>query len=157
ELLQELRGVHGVQAAQPLIIERVLLPEFGNRTAILIGLDASAGSVADKNPFNASVTVTNPAAWLSGRGVVVGSDLAGVLAAGGRPAQPLKIRAAGREQEVIPGGVVDLHGKAAKLGGFLLVMDVRQAAKLLNQDGICERIDIYLEPGADREQVKQFA
>src|SRR5262249_21742854 len=30
-----------------------------------------------------------------------------------------------------------------------------QAARLLDQEGIAERIDIYLAPGADREQVRQ--
>src|SRR5205823_7408790 len=56
-----------------------------------------------------------------------------------------------------PAGEVELRGKAAKLGGFLLVMEIHQAAKALNQEGICERIDIYLEPGADRAAVQKAA
>src|SRR5205085_2910054 len=32
-----------------------------------------------------------------------------------------------------------------------------QAARLLRQDGIAERIDLYLEPGANRHQVKRAA
>ena len=155
--LPKLRALPGVAAAQPMLIERVILPDFGNRTVILIGLDASGGAVADKNPFSAKLTVTNPAAWLSGRGTVVGKELAAVLAPDGKPSKPFQIRAAGRKLDVYPGGVVELEGKAAKLGGFLLVMDVRQAAKMLEQDGICERIDLYLEPGADRQAVKHAA
>src|SRR5437868_1376716 len=82
------------------------------------------------------------------------SEPAAALTNGG-PLKPFKIRAGGQVHEVNPVGEVQLGGKAAKLGGFLLVMDIRQAAHLLNQDGLCERIDIYLSPGADREAVRQ--
>src|SRR5262249_34624648 len=40
DLLPKLRAIPGVQSAQPLIFERVLLPEFHGRTAVLIGLDS---------------------------------------------------------------------------------------------------------------------
>src|SRR5262249_15258932 len=47
--------------------------------------------------------------------------------------------------------------KLAKLGGFVMGMDVYQAAKMLDQEGICERINLTLAPGADIHQVKHAA
>src|SRR5262245_34817827 len=158
DLLKPLRAVPGVQAAHPLIVERVLLPEFDNRTAVLIGLEVSVQDLAQPNPYVKDHDITNRAALVfSGRGAVVGKELAEVLAKDGKPVKKLQIRAAGVNHEILPGGTVELQGKLAKLGGFLLAMDVRQAAKLLNQEGICERIDLKLEPGADRDLVKQAA
>lgn len=157
ELAEALRRVPGVADAQPFLIERVVLPEIGNRTAILIGLDTGTGqgAVNERNPFEAELAITNPSAWLSGRGVVVGQELARALSPDGRAVQPVVVRAGGRKHTVLPAGVVTLHGQAAKLGGFLLVMDVRQAASMLSQPGLCERIDLYLEPGADPEAVRE--
>src|SRR6516162_9286579 len=76
ELAPVLRKIPGVKSAQPLIFERVVLPEFNNRTAVLIGLDLAGGKAADNNPFNARLDVTNPLAIASGRGVAIGAELA---------------------------------------------------------------------------------
>src|SRR5262249_44724454 len=149
DLAAALRQVPGVASAQPFIFERVLLPDDANRTAVLIGLDvpnlmkeASEGHRLAKNPFQAE-----PKPGLDGMrfmmgGVLVAEDLARSLAAG-ESMRPFVIRAGGRQHTLYPCGEVVLQGKAAKLGGFLLVMDVRHAARALNQDGLCERIDIY--------------
>ncbi len=158
DLADMVRRLPGVADAQPSLVERVLLPEVGQRTAILIGLDTHAahGTVSERNAFEAEVTLTNPPAWLTGRGVFVGQELARALAPDGRPTQPVVIRAGGRLHTIVPAGVVTLHGPAAKLGGFLLVMDVRQAASILSQEGLCERIDVFLEPSADPERVRHL-
>jgi putative ABC transport system permease protein len=156
DLAEAIRKIPGVADAQPLLVERVILPGDGNRTAVLIGVDvlSRGGQIAERNPVDAVLELTNPLAWLSGRAAVVGRDLALALSPDGRPTRPVPIRAGGRVHSIMPAGVVKLQGPAAKLGGFLLLMDVRQAAALLDQAGLCERIDIYLESGADPETIR---
>jgi putative ABC transport system permease protein len=162
DLLPALRAIPGVASAQPFILERVVLPDQGNRKVVLIGLDLvdlsrqHADGRLSKNPFGAEPKQgANLPAMLLG-GVIVAEDLAKDIKAG-ESLRPFAIRAGGRRHMLHPCGEVVLQGAAAKLGGFLLVMDVRFAAQALNQDGICERIDLYLGPGADREAVKAAA
>jgi len=157
DLVEAIRKVPGVADAQPVLVERVVLPDYGNRTAILIGLEARLGGpvVAERNPFAATIEITNPLAWLSGRAAVLGHELAKVVVPDGRPTQPVSVRAGGRVHSIVPAGVVTLGGPAAKLGGFLIVMDVRQAASLLNQDGLCERIDVYFHSDARFDDVRE--
>ena len=157
ELAPVLRKIPGVKSAQPLIFERVVLPEFNNRTAVLIGLDLAGGKAADNNPFGARLDVTNPLAIASGSGVAIGAELAQVLDPGGKPTKAFTIRAGGSTHTLMPVGTVHLEGKAAKLGGFLLVMEVSQAARVIGQEGIAERIDLKLEPGANLREVKHAA
>src|SRR5262249_42765086 len=44
DLASQLRVVPGVQEAQPLIFDRVILPEFNNQTAIFLGVDVQGGN-----------------------------------------------------------------------------------------------------------------
>src|SRR5205085_9930314 len=89
DLAPALRAVPGVGSAQPFIFERVLLPDDGNRTAVLIGLDfpnlvaqGGPGGRVGKNPFQAeSKDGTNFLQLMMG-GVIVAEDLAKALAAG---------------------------------------------------------------------------
>jgi putative ABC transport system permease protein len=158
ELAAKLQTITGVQSAQSLAIERVILPEFDNRTAVLLGLRAAGNQIEQKNPFGARVTFTNPAGFLTGRGCVVGRDLARVLdPERGQPSRPFQIRAGGKVQSITPVGVVELDGPASKLGGFLLAMDVTQASEVFGTPGVCERIDLYLAPGANHERVQELA
>ena len=156
DLLPRLRGVAGIKAATPGIYERVLLPDFNNRVAVLVGREfdeKEANSRADVDRH-----IYNLQAFLSGRGVAVGNKLAVALSSkDGRPTKPLRLRAGGQEYVVLPGATIELHGSLEKVDGFVLGMEIRQAAKLLNQDGICERIDLMLEPGADRQHVMRAA
>lgn len=157
DLAPKLRKLQGVQSVQPLAIERVLLPEFDNRNAVLLGLDPKGSGVAEKNPFSAKLTLTNPLGLLTGRGVVIGRELATELDRRKSLSKPFKIFAGGKTHDLSVVGIVDLEGPAAKLGGFLMVMDVRQATEVLGTPGICERIDIYLAPAANRETVRAAA
>lgn len=155
DLLPRLRSVPGVQSAEPWIFERVLLPDRDNRVAVLIGVEINAAAAGKKPPTNADPHVINGLAIRNGRGVVLGKELADALANGGAQPKKLRIRAGGTDHELINAGNIALQGKMAKLGGFVMGMDIRAAAKLMNQDGICERIDLYIDSRFNRDQVLQ--
>jgi putative ABC transport system permease protein len=158
ELADKLRRVPGVADAQPLIIERVLLDrEHNNRTAWLVGLELKQDGPAARNPFDAKITITNFDLPSGHPSVLIGKELADAIAKGGPLPKTLVIRAGGRDQTVELRGYVTLGGKAAKLGGFIMGTRIDDAAKMLNQEGICERIDLYVAPGAERDAVRQAA
>lgn len=162
DLTERLRGVAGVDSAQAVIFERVLLPEFDDRTAVLIGVDIPAlladSRSAKRNAFDVKFRegfdfFKLPTSQSAG----VADELAAKLSTDGKLTKPFQIRGGGRIQPIEPAGVFELGGKAKKLGGFVIAMDVRQAAKALDQEGLCERIDLYLAPDADKESVRQRA
>jgi putative ABC transport system permease protein len=159
DLAERLRTVPGLESLSPMIAERVVLPEYGNRTVFLLGIDLSdeGRARASKDSFQADVLITNPFALQAENWAVLGSDLAAALDPAGKPTKPFKVRAGGRVFSIAPAGTVRLGGRSAKLGGFIMAMDVRHAATLLDQPGICERIDLYLTPGADRAAVQRAA
>ncbi|HLW68337.1 MAG TPA: FtsX-like permease family protein [Gemmataceae bacterium] len=157
DLASKLRAVPGVQAVQPLIFDRVILPEFNNQTAIFLGVDVQGGNAESKDSFVEAVTVSDPLALVTGRGVLIGDELAKVLSPDGKPTKPFEIRAGGHSHRIQPAGTVKLKGQAAKLSGFLIATEIRAASKMLNQDGVCDRIDLKLSPGADKEQVRAAA
>jgi putative ABC transport system permease protein len=165
DLADKLRAVPGVAAAEPIIFERVVLPDFDNRAVVLVGVDVAsmmrkAGDPARADAAKSLVTefkIDNPIAAMSARGVVLGKELSDALAKDGKPVAAFHIRAGGLVQTVERAGSVTFGGKLAKLGGFVMAMDVRHAAKVLDQEGKCERIDLTLAPGADVHQVKHAA
>jgi len=163
DLVPKLRTLQGVQSAQPMAMERVLLPRHDNRKAVLIGFESKQQGPAEKNPFGARSELYNlQAAFKDGRinpnVVVIGKELAALLdPVNGKPTEPLLVRAGGKEHQLTPIGIVELHGPAAKLGGFIMAMEVAQATHIFGTPGICERIDLYLSPGANREAVQAAA
>src|SRR5262249_34047598 len=53
-------------------------------------------------------------------------------------------------------GSLDAKGAAAALAGNILVMDTPNAITLLGRpEGMVDRLDLMLEPGHDREKVRQ--
>lgn len=69
---------------------------------------------------------------------------------------PIRIQAAGRDTAwLIRAGTVRARGPAADLVKNVLIMDAGEAAEFLGQPGMVNRIDLFLEAGADRGQVYQ--
>ncbi len=117
DLLPRLQAIAGIRSAQPLIIERVLLPDKDNRSAVLIGIDTQHGQeVAKDNPVQAEMHVFNPVALLSGRGVAIGKDLQSALASKGGHVDGLKLRCGGVEHEVIPGATIEAERQSRQIG-----------------------------------------
>jgi putative ABC transport system permease protein len=162
ELVQQVRTVPGVRLAQPIIVERVQLIDLDYRTTVVFGIDLGSVSQAESeqaaSEFGVRVTVTNPLAALSGRGVLVGRDLADERARrlGESRHERLRVRVPAGEVELLQVGLIDVseQGAAAQLGRNILVMEIAQAAKLLGHPGLANRIDILLEPGQDLPTVQ---
>jgi putative ABC transport system permease protein len=162
ELVQRVRTVPGVRLAQPIIVERVQLIDLDYRTTVVFGIDLGSVSQAESeqaaSEFGVRVTVTNPLAALSGRGVLVGRDLADERARrlGESRHERLRVRVPAGEVELLQVGLIDVseQGAAAQLGRNILVMEIAQAAKLLGHPGLANRIDILLEPGQDLPTVQ---
>jgi putative ABC transport system permease protein len=67
----------------------------------------------------------------------------------------VRVRAAGRDRRLAVAGTVDAQGPAATLGGSVIFLRLQDAAALLGRPDYVSRIDVSLEPNADREQVRQ--
>jgi putative ABC transport system permease protein len=67
----------------------------------------------------------------------------------------LAVWANGRSNRVARAGAVDAGGPLATLGGNVLVTDVAIAARLLGKPGRVSRLDVTVEPGRDREEVRE--
>jgi putative ABC transport system permease protein len=67
---------------------------------------------------------------------------------------PVQIQPANQKPHlVIKAGTVTGEGLAADMVKNVLIMDASDAAELLGLPGLVTRIDLFLEPGADREEV----
>jgi putative ABC transport system permease protein len=158
-LVAELHAAHipGVQAVQPLVYDRVTLPDLDQRPAILLGAEVSSQILLSDNPLKIRVTLlTNLPRWqllpilaaiqegnlskaaelwdrLPGRFVVVSRSLYEALVASGKASQPLRLRYALRDVDCIVVGVVDFapDSPLSGLGKNLVGMSVGQAARLL--------------------------
>jgi putative ABC transport system permease protein len=154
DLIKELRagGVPGLRRVRPLVLDRVALPDLDNRPALLVGLDLDPAGAADTNPFGLEVE-TDPWALLRSvfkPGAYVGGQLAADAPAG---LTEFQVRAAGRTRTLLRLGTVRAHGAAAALGGNVLyVPSTAVAARLVGRPDLVTRIDLTLEPGADRDR-----
>lgn len=163
DLLDRLRAIPEIWAVEPVIVERLLLPDLPNgRSALLLGVElrerldqlgkqatGSEGGLA--NSWGVKVAVTNPLALLWGnQPVLVGKELAAELKG------KVRVMAADAPRDLTQLGTLDGEGAAADLSRNLLLMDVTDAARLLGRPvDLVTRIDLFLEPGADREQVRR--
>jgi putative ABC transport system permease protein len=193
----------GVRSVQPLVYERVGLPDLDDRPAILVGAEVSTQLLTADNPLKAKVTTLKTPALLhlapvwsaaqAGDFAKVGQLWDRIPArlvmvskpvydewlgrTGGR--KPFVVRYASREFECLPVGTVEFDpgSPLELLGRNFIGMSVGQAARVLRPapplaavggglgDVAAEhlfparlnRIDLFLEPGADRDAVARAA
>jgi putative ABC transport system permease protein len=160
ELAAELAAVAGVRSVMPVVVERVLLPDLGNRPALLVGVELSLDRLTE-NPWGIEYRVTNPwqAVQQGRRSMFVGSQLAADLSrASADEAPTFRVMAAGR-LHAVPSwvGTVDARGPAAALGGNVVYMEIGAAAEFIARPGVVSRIDLQLNADADRESVRANA
>jgi len=154
-LVEELRraNIPGLAEVRPLVLARVSLPDQGERPAMLVGVDIDSPRMSDDNLLK--VEVTNPLALLPGRRpAFLGSELAGALPQG---SDRLRVRAAGKINDLAVLGTIDARGPAASLGGSLIAMRLADAAGLLGKPDDVTRIDLILTPDlpdAERERAR---
>src|SRR5262249_941494 len=68
----------------------------------------------------------------------------------------IRIQTVGQAKHlVLQVGTARAEGPLADLGKSVLIMNAPDAAELLHIPGLVSRLDLFLEPGADREQVRR--
>ncbi len=155
DLVEPLRGVPGVCRVRPLVVQRVVLPDLGHRTALLLGIDLPPAQEEDPG-WPVRVQERSPSAsfgalFLARKPVLVGEELDRTLPA---DAAVLTVLAAGRAHRLTRAGTIGGAGPAAVLGGNVLVLRCADAAGLFGWTDRVSRIGVALEPGADRTAVR---
>lgn len=158
ELASQLAAVPGVRRVTPVIIAHVALPQLDNRAALLLGVEFSPEQVGD-NPWGIEYRVTDPLrlAQQGRKALFLGKDLAEELTRTMAPdAKEVQLLALG-ETRTLPrwAGTVDARGPAAALGGNVLYLEVTAAADLLGKPDRVTRLDVALDPNADRAEVRR--
>lgn len=144
--------VAGVQAVRPLVVQRVQLPDFGNQSAVLLGVERPTGESAE-NPWGVMTKLTRLPPYPTGHALAfVGSELARQYP---KETASFRVRAGGQDRRIAAVGTVEARGAAAALGGSVVAMELTDAAALLGRPGLVSRIDIALSPGADGPAVRR--
>ncbi|MDR3635286.1 MAG: FtsX-like permease family protein [Isosphaeraceae bacterium] len=150
-----LRTVPGVRKVRPVVVQRVLLPEQRGQSAVLVGVDLLAergvGSDLGLTVREASPSAFLRAALLKQSPVLVGASLDKTLT---RSPPGLALLAGGKPHRFTPVGVIEATGPASALGGYVLVTDLESAVAVGERPDIVTRIDVVLEPNADRAAVR---
>ena len=199
-LVDELRAanVPGVKSVQPLVYDRVTLPDLDGRVAVLIGAEVTSQLIQKDNPLKVTVEFNNSPARLQllpvlgaiqegdftkagklwdkipARLVMVSRPIYDEWLRRGGGNKPFVVRHAQRDVECLPVGIVDFapDSPLAPMGKNFIGMSVGQAARVLRPipplgvvlggpgDALAEelgspekvnRIDLFLEPGADND------
>jgi putative ABC transport system permease protein len=175
-------AIPGIQSVQPVVIERVTLPDFQNKNSVLLGIDLASHQLpSDTKPAELLsrkkiVEVLNgrnalqaqfeeaelsvSALWKARnrRWIVLSEQLyKDWLAQRTSDDAPYMIRFGGRNLECTPMLVVKVGKESplASLGPNLIGMDIDQAAQFV-RPGFprINRIDVILAPNADKAAVK---
>jgi putative ABC transport system permease protein len=166
-------NIPGVESVQPVVVDKVYLPQQDNRAAVLLGVELAkhqldpahdpfevlSGDNAYKARFS-RIELSAAAAFraLSGKVVVLSRALHDEWVRVRASADaPLVVRYGGRQNEYTPVAVVDysVDSPLAVLGPNVLGMEIDQAAHFLRPDAPrVNRIDVLMTPTADRAVVK---
>jgi putative ABC transport system permease protein len=198
----ELRAakIPGIKSVQPLVYDRITLPDLDGRAAVLVGAEVSTQLLTADNPLKAKVEVLATAPKLQMLPVLAAVQdgdftragqlwdrIPGKLVMVSKPIydewmrrtdgkKPFVVRYATRDIECLPIGVVefDADSSLAPLGRNFIGMSVGQALQVTRPPpplaglggGLADvagetlyppkvyRIDLFLEPGADRDAVQ---
>jgi putative ABC transport system permease protein len=156
-LIEPLRQLAGVHAVRPVIVQRVLLPDFNRQTALLLGADLQDKS-NDPAAWDVTIRLAAPQAFLETlfgeqRVALVGRELDGLLPS---DAGSFNVLVGGRMTSITRAGtILQARGPAALLAGTVLLMPCAEAAALLGRPDLVSRLDLQLEPDADRDTVRR--
>ena len=153
-----LAAIPGVRGVRPVVVQRVLLRGQEERVALLLGVDlAEAARTAGLEAAGIRASGFSPQVYL--RAMVLGRNpvLVGRALDAGLPRgmTELEVVAGGTTQRLMRVGTVEAEGPAAALGGNVLVVDNRVAASMFGRPGRVSRLDLTLDPDADRERVRR--
>ena len=161
----------GLADARPLVLGRAVVPELGDQTVRLIGVQLFADEsedpakvLAGDNPWNLQYTPTHEwagVAWAYARGakyVVLGAKLAERMTdlPGGTHEFTLR-RVAGAEQKVTSIGSVHLPERAKGLEDEAVFADLRTAASIIypQRPEYATQLNLTLAPGAKADEVRK--
>jgi putative ABC transport system permease protein len=156
DLAEALAAVPGVRAVRPLVIQRIVLPDLNRQPALLLGIDLDARP-GDEPAWKVKVNDLGSRSYvrsifLRQRPVLVGEELEKSLP---RDVAQFNVLVAGQTQRLVRTGSIEAHGPAAALGGNVVVLECDAAAGLVGRPDLVSRLDVSLEPGADREAVRR--
>jgi putative ABC transport system permease protein len=174
-LAEEIRKaiIPGIESVQPVVVDRVYLPDQDNRAAVLLGVELAkhqldpthdpfavlSGDNAYKATFH-RIDLTAAAAFraLSGKVIVLSRAVHDEWVRRRVSADdPMQVRYGDRTIEYTPVAVVDYNDDSplAGLGQNIIGMEIDQAAKFVRPDAPrVNRIDVMITPDADRMTVK---
>ena len=163
-LADKISQVKGVKSVRSRLYENARLPEFDNKAVLVMGIDIleeiKEGSAASTDIVLSPGSVESLAFALLTKPltnktpVIVGKELDGDLP---KDKQVLKVQKNQLAQvhDLVRVGYVEAKGDAAALGGYVLILDLVSAGQILGMaKGMVNRLDIVLEPGADRQEVR---
>ena len=158
-LAEEIRSANipGVRSVQPLVYDRVSLPQLDGRVAVVLGVEISSQLLRHDNPLKVKITPTGEGPkwqllplwgalsagdftlaeklWdrIPGRLVMVTKPIYDEWKSKAGPGSALLIRYAGRDVECLPVGVVEFEKDSplAPMGANFVGMEVGQAAKII--------------------------
>ena len=153
-LADALKVLPGIRAVQPLVIQRVALPELHNQAALLIGADFTG---QETGGWRVTINELTPRVFVRAvvfrqRPVLIGRELANALPP---ESTELNVLVAGQVHRLHCTGVIDATGPDAVVAGNTVVTECEAAAALLGRPDLVSRLDVHLEPGADRTDVQR--
>lgn len=161
-------NIPGIRRAEPLIVEKIMLPELKGRSGILFGTNLNAfdsKDVGSSDKLKISFEIINNPLALIGTPIALSRSLYNSRKQAGKSdLDPVEVRYTNSVRKFNLVAVIDIRNDSpiTPFADSLVVLDVRKAAELLRHaedDGkIVEdrvsRIDIFLEPGSDATKIK---
>jgi putative ABC transport system permease protein len=156
ELANCLSQVDSIASVTPIVVARVLLPEFGPQPAVLLGVDAAAADI-DAAAVGVHFSAGAPARFLTAKllrakPVLLSEALQMAIAP---RSERLKVIAGGRQRDLTIAGTFGVSGDASALDSSVLLTDDRTAAELAGHSERVSRFDVRLKPGVDSAQARR--
>jgi putative ABC transport system permease protein len=153
-LTERVRNTPGVDAALPLLLERLHLEDGSNDAVRIAGVDllddsavrvyevAGRGAIDDPLLF-----MSRPDSALVPASFAAARDL--------REGSALRVRSPHGPVTLRVRGLLEAEGVARAFGGHLVVMDLVSAQQAFEAEGQITQIDLRVADGADREDVRR--
>ena len=156
DLADQVAHVPEVRAVRPILVRRVLLPGLGHQPALLLGVDLAAwrrdADASGLEVGDGASAADLKAPCLGRKPVLLGRALDEELPKG---ATDLDVVVGGRVIRMTRVGTDEARGLASALGGYVLLTDCQVAAPLAGRPDLVDRLDVLLDPGADRDRVQE--
>jgi putative ABC transport system permease protein len=158
DLAKAVAAVPGVRSVQPKVWDHARVQTGdGPRTVLVIGLDLAQTKDVGDVPGEITLSPGTEAAFLMGRllsqkPAVVGTELDRDLPA---DARVVTVEHQRRTFDLVKAGTVEAHGALAMLSGYVVVLDLDDAAEVLGLPrGQVNRLDVLLHHGVNPQEAR---